>query len=208
MTTDQFWDLIDEAIKRAPDDLEARNRAMEYLLGTLPPGGWNSFGQKFYEIDSAAYTWALWGAAYQINGGCSDDGFDYFRAWLISQGRAVYEGALANPDSLADHVDPDEDDHENEDFLDIAIKSTAQGPLTTEPAGEDWDFDDEAEMQRRYPRLCGVDPASVPPTAPEPPSEPEPPESPEPPSAPPPPPEPPKPSGPTPPPLPPPLPRR
>jgi hypothetical protein len=28
-----------------------------------------------------------WGAAYLANGGCSDDGFDYFRGWLIGQGR-------------------------------------------------------------------------------------------------------------------------
>ena len=195
MTTDQFWQLIDKAIQRAPDDLEARNRAMEYLLGTLPPGGWNAFGQKFYEIDGTAYTWALWGAAYQINGGCSDDGFDYFRAWLISQGRAVYEAALANPDSLANHLDPEEDGYENEDFLAIATKSTAQGPVTSEPAGEDWDFDDEAEMQQRYPRLCGCVPPATPPSTPQPPS------------APPPPPEPPTPKGPTPPPRPPPLPR-
>ena len=36
-----------------------------------------------------------------MNGGCSDDGFLYFRAWLISEGRAVFEEAQANPDSLA-----------------------------------------------------------------------------------------------------------
>lgn len=197
MTIDEFWQLIDKAIQRAPDDLEARNRAMEYLLGTLPPGGWNAFGQRFYEVDKAASTWALRGAAYQINGGCSDDGFDYFRAWLISQGRAVYDAALANPDSLADHIDPEEDDYENEDFLGIATKSTAHGAGTSapEPAGEDWDFDDEAEMQKRYPRLCGVDPSKAPPGTPEPPSAPPPPDIP-------------KPKGPKPPPLPPPLPRR
>jgi len=33
-----------------------------------------------------AYTWDLWGAAYLINGGCSDDGFEYFRRWLVSRG--------------------------------------------------------------------------------------------------------------------------
>jgi len=26
------------------------------------------------------------GAAYIINGGCSDDGFEYFRRWLVLQG--------------------------------------------------------------------------------------------------------------------------
>ena len=43
----------------------------------------------------------MWGAAYVIHGGCSDDGFEYFRRWLISRGRKAYEAALADPDSLA-----------------------------------------------------------------------------------------------------------
>ena len=45
----------------------------------------------------------LWAAAYMICGGCSDDGFRDFRAWLIAQGREVFKGAVPNPDSLADH---------------------------------------------------------------------------------------------------------
>ena len=48
-----------------------------------------------------AYTCDLWGAADVIHGGCSDDGFEYFRCWLVSRGRRVYEAALADPDSLA-----------------------------------------------------------------------------------------------------------
>ena len=44
---------------------------------------------------------------YVINGGCSDDGFDYFRGWLIAQGKSVFMKALENPDSLAklDEID-------------------------------------------------------------------------------------------------------
>jgi hypothetical protein len=33
----------------------------------------------------------MWVAAYLMNGGCSDDGFDYFRGWLIAQGRTTLE---------------------------------------------------------------------------------------------------------------------
>lgn len=43
------------------------------------------------------------GAAYLINGGRSDDGFDHFRGWLLTQGRATWQAALAEPDSLASH---------------------------------------------------------------------------------------------------------
>ncbi|WP_411152717.1 DUF4240 domain-containing protein [Streptomyces sp. A30] len=42
----------------------------------------------------------LWATPYMINGGCSDDGFDYFRGRLIVQGRDPFEQALANPGAL------------------------------------------------------------------------------------------------------------
>ncbi|MFF5497583.1 DUF4240 domain-containing protein [Streptomyces aquilus] len=37
-----------------------------------------------------------------MNGGCSDDGFDYFRGWPIAQGREDFERATADPDALAE----------------------------------------------------------------------------------------------------------
>ncbi|MFL6076856.1 MAG: DUF4240 domain-containing protein [Mycobacteriales bacterium] len=39
-----------------------------------------------------SYQGDLWGAAYLINGGASDDGFDYFRGWLIARTRGVQPG--------------------------------------------------------------------------------------------------------------------
>jgi hypothetical protein len=45
-----------------------------------------------------AYPWDLWGAAFVINGGCSDDGCERFRARLIMQGRDVFERALDDPE--------------------------------------------------------------------------------------------------------------
>jgi hypothetical protein len=56
------------------------------------------------QLMAESYRWELWGAAYLIGGGgCSDDGFDDFRGWLLGQGRATWQAALADPDSLADH---------------------------------------------------------------------------------------------------------
>jgi hypothetical protein len=42
-----------------------------------------------------------------MNGGCSDDGFEYFRAWLLAQGRDTFEKALEDPDTLAALEDPE-----------------------------------------------------------------------------------------------------
>jgi hypothetical protein len=38
-----------------------------------------AFEVAFRRYLNEAYTWDLWGAAYVIHGGCSDDGFEYFR---------------------------------------------------------------------------------------------------------------------------------
>ena len=42
------------------------------------------FEAAFRRYLNEAYTWDLWGAADVIHGGCSDDGFEYFRRWLVS----------------------------------------------------------------------------------------------------------------------------
>ena len=66
-----------------------------------PAGQVKDVHRLFWQRMTDAQTWDLWGAAYLVNGGCSDDGFVYFRAWLISQGRAIYTAAVENPDSMA-----------------------------------------------------------------------------------------------------------
>jgi hypothetical protein len=98
----EFWSLIDEARQQAGDDLDQMEAELMDVLSTLPPGKIEDFSEILCSKVDAAYNWNLWGAAYVINGGCSDDGFEYFRAWLVSRGQRAYENALAKPDSLAD----------------------------------------------------------------------------------------------------------
>ena len=88
----------------------------------------------------SAYCWSLWGAAYVINGGCSDDPFVDFRASLISRGRQVFERALSDPDSLADE-DFDGSDWFNEgyqyavaDGVRSAVSENARSPLRSRVA--------------------------------------------------------------------------
>ena len=51
----------------------------------------------------------MWCAAYIMNGGCSDDSFEYFRLWVISRGKDVYQKAKANPDTLISQVAKEQD---------------------------------------------------------------------------------------------------
>ena len=69
-------------------------------LEKLRPEDIVSFDVHYDALRFRAYRKELWGAAYLMNGGCSDDGFEYFRAWLISRGKKVYEQVLSDPDSL------------------------------------------------------------------------------------------------------------
>jgi hypothetical protein len=145
---------------------------MTELLSTRPAEEIAAFAQPVWDLLAASYRWDLWAAAYLINGGASDDGFEYFRGWLIAQGRDVFERSVADPDSLADHpaviegAEEGEAGVECEDILGVAW--TAYRVATGEdlPAGtftiqypelgEGWDFDDASEMARRLPRLAAL----------------------------------------------------
>lgn len=159
MTLDEFWTLISTTISAEALE-EADLGELQAALAGMSAEEIASFDNHFGKLHSDSYGWPIWGAAYIINGGCSDDGFDYFRGWLIGKGRDVFEAAMADPDSLADHA---EEDAECEDLLSVAWEAyknkTGKDELPPTPhrfpeLGESWDFDDEAEMRKRYPRLC------------------------------------------------------
>lgn len=120
-----------------------------------------------------SYRWDLWAVAYIIQGGCSDDSFDYFREWIIAQGRTFYEGVLAAPERAAEGVAAgDEDDPGSRECESMICAAgwayesktgqeipPSQKPLSfnfEEPRGEPWDEDG---VDQRYPelaaRFCG-----------------------------------------------------
>jgi hypothetical protein len=100
MPADQFWQIIERATQ-SDGDPNTHMEALRALLRELSCDEVISFEVAFRRYINGAYKWDLWGAAYVVHGGCSDDGFEYFRRWLVSRGRDVYEAALRDPDSLA-----------------------------------------------------------------------------------------------------------
>ncbi len=175
MEEKRFWDILAVAasgVTEKPDwfGKQMRQTLQEELVG-LPPEEILEFRRLFDQKVDDAYRNDLWGAGYLINGGCSDDGFHYFRCWLVGMGKQVFTRALADPDSLADVLDGD---WPMEATLDGAAarawqQTTGQtdlafydeleklGRLPSESEeGEDWDFDDDEEMRRRFPRLSKV----------------------------------------------------
>lgn len=159
MDDDAFWTLIEGNVVR--DETGAVEvSGLEETLCARSIDDVAAFDRLFTKFLSRSYSWDLWGAAYLINGGCSDDGFEYFRGWLIAMGRRAYENALTSPDSL---VEIAQENSECEDVLHVSSRAferlTGGGEFQREPQsypelGEGWDFDDEEEMKRRYPKLA------------------------------------------------------
>ena len=156
---DFFWNIIEQAKSLADDDIEQRPAALQQILMGQTAEQIRRFDQIYHEKLVEAYSWELWGAAYVIQGGCSDDSFDYFRDFLISEGQQVFEQALKSPDDLA-HIELP-DDVELEDFryaiADAYEAVTGQElPAHTitfpaEPADQAWTED---QLDTLYPQLC------------------------------------------------------
>lgn len=116
----EFWGLIKRAKDKAEDTDEQAGVLIE-MLAQRSEEDIIEFGKTFQRLHAASYTSPLWAAAYIINGGCSDDGFDYFRGWLIAQGKDAYYKALENPEYLAKIITAEEmGEVECEDMLSVA----------------------------------------------------------------------------------------
>ena len=158
MDENEFWSMIERSRAEDPD---AQEEALERLLTGRSREELEAFDRIYREQLVRAYRWDLWGAGYVIAGGMGDDSFDYFCDWLIGQGREVFEQALADPDSLADVPDVEEDEIEAEELryaVQKAYESTHGEELPiagqsqpADPAGEEWDEDDVDSL---YPRLA------------------------------------------------------
>ena len=159
MNEQKFWQLIEAVKKAAGADLESRPAVLQKHLSSLEPEEIQGFQQRYEALLLEANSWNLWGAAYLMNGGCSDDGFKYFRDWLISEGQKTFKGAVANPDSLASI--PRREYFELESFGYAALKAfAAKGPGELErdfkvefavTAGDEWG---ESDLPRLLPALA------------------------------------------------------
>lgn len=98
---EMFWGLVERVRLRAGGDESELATLLREDLRLMSVEQLVQFERCFLRADLAAYSMRLWDAAYIIDSGCSDDGFAYFRTWLIWQGRKTYDEALRDPDSLA-----------------------------------------------------------------------------------------------------------
>lgn len=164
MTEEKFWTIIGNS-----------NRGRK-LKGCLTPlseeelFGFRYWWMYFYHI---SYKQDLWAVAYVVLGGCSDDGFDYFRFWLIVQGQKVFYDVLENADTLCDVFseleDPEGDDYPEQEDLDYAVQEVLEErtgdedffytveenyllPQYTHKIELEWEEDNEESIRKVCPR--------------------------------------------------------
>jgi hypothetical protein len=173
-TEDEFWEMIDKCKQRGSDIEEQ----MEWLTSCLSKKAVKDivmFDYTFNQIYEKSYTSDLWAAAYIVMGGCSDDSFDYFRAWVVYLGKETYQTALENPEILLPYLknlQEQEEIPELEDLLSVACLAYEEktgldddqyyqlyNQLTNDdykinPEIElDWDEDDSKVLSIKFPKL-------------------------------------------------------
>ncbi|MER6395071.1 DUF4240 domain-containing protein [Kitasatospora sp. NPDC086009] len=165
MDETDFWQIIDDTREDADGDPDEQAERLVERLVQLTPDDVIDFARLFEARFQRAYRTDLWGAAHLLLDGASEDTFDYFRCWLIGQGREVFEGGLHEPDDLADLLPEfdEEEDGEAEDLgyaADEAYEQLTGLPLPevgdrqpARPAGAALDFEDPDTMAKRFPKL-------------------------------------------------------
>lgn len=144
---DLYWKIVAEALKKS-DDQDEQEQFLIERLKTLSPTEIIGFRLRTDRLLYDTYNDKMWCAGYIMNGGCSDDGFEYFRCWVISRGKEVYYEAKANPDSLITQADIDY--FEFESFWYVALEAF------TNKTGEnlyDYIADDFTYGEGRYPNI-------------------------------------------------------
>ena len=175
-----FWSWIEQAGTQQDNG----NDPLQWLTESLAKESSDDildFSIIFETLMAESYTSSLWGAAYVIMGGCSDDSFDYFRGWLIAQGQAVYEKAVKDPETLADaesiplfyeekgyHPELEDmlrvpfdafllkrtDQMEFDDVLyNVFLEEMEEKGHTHETPDIEFDWEDEDDLEEMFPRL-------------------------------------------------------
>lgn len=119
---DQFWALVESSLSNSKNQ-EEQGSILIKELQKLSAEEMIGFRLRTDKLLYDTYNSEMWCAAYIMNGGCSDDSFEYFRCWLISRGKDTYQKAKKNPDSLIDEVVTGQDYYDFESFWYVAIEA-------------------------------------------------------------------------------------
>lgn len=119
---DLYWKIVSESLEKTSNQDE-QEQFLIRRLQKLTPTEIIGFRLRTDKLLYDTYNAEMWCAGYIMNGGCSDDGFEYFRNWVISRGKEVYYNAKNDPDTLIDQVDKENDMYDFESFWYVALEA-------------------------------------------------------------------------------------
>lgn len=104
MDTHQFWHLINQAKDESKGDIEKQAAILVDRLTSLSLEEILSYQRIFDQLNGNAQQYDLLEVADLIYGGIGDSGWKDFKAWLIGQGKTVYDNVINDPEALVDLV--------------------------------------------------------------------------------------------------------
>jgi len=135
MTRDAFWAIVDATVS---DSRKTQMKRLRTALKARPDEEVAAFAcwldRVLDEIDSPA----LMRAAEIVFDGTSDDGYEYFRLWIVAMGRTACERIAADPARVLERLGEDPDAADYEEFANPAFE-VLEARLGDEPA---WDLID------------------------------------------------------------------
>ncbi len=120
-----YWSIIDKSLKRTSNQ-DDQEQFLKREIGNLKPKQIIGFRLRTDKLLYDTYNSEMWCAGYIMNGGCSDDGFEYFRNWIISRGKETYYKAKENPDNLIGEVNSELEMYDFESFWYVALEAFKQ----------------------------------------------------------------------------------
>jgi hypothetical protein len=162
LSEERFWEIIECSNKGVDLEKELEKLIEDELFG---------FRYWWEHYHALSYRQDLWAVAYVVLGGCSDDGFDYFRYWLISRGKSVFMETMENVDSLCDEFDKEDVEYPEAELLSYVVCDVYENRFGTDfydamndyDMGEmvdrtflemdfDWDEDNEESIRKICPK--------------------------------------------------------
>jgi len=155
-----FWDLIETS--RNESDINSEFlEVLQNKLEAMSTTEIKKFKKHLLEKMNELYHWDIWALAYIVRGGCGDDAFDYFSAWVVSKGKDVFE-MIKNMQTENFKELFFQEDPQLEEFMYVANEAyeNKKSEGMSEPrvksvaiSGKEWD---EKNICTAYPKLCEI----------------------------------------------------
>lgn len=154
MTEKLFWKLIAKAKTRNWRDAENHQGKIMHVMQRQKAQTIVYSQLMLQHFMNLANDWRLRGAVYVVHGGCSDEEFLDFRAWLVFQGAKVYTRMSKKPEYLGRLIKPHHA-YNWQGYADCITKSYERKTGQTFPSlpstlGQKWE---EADLPTLYPGL-------------------------------------------------------